>query len=152
MWTSLDFFLGHHNLLGFADPYVFKISMIFSSQNWKLVNSFKSLLLNTRQGSGIVHFTVFAPNCWNKNTLWIGPYYHVFQSISFNFFYPSLSNLALPIIHTLCSTIHIKTISAIGWKGTLIILKIIFYFYFKFMKAHYAYVWVNFWIWFQLTT
>ena len=53
----------HHKLLGFVSQCVLKNTHdFFFSQNSKLMYSFESLSLNTRQESRVVHFIMLAPN------------------------------------------------------------------------------------------
>ena len=67
-WTFFFFFLSSWfawlcRLVCFWNVYNF---FLHKMQNSKLVYSFESLSLSTRQGSGIVHFTVLAPKHENK--------------------------------------------------------------------------------------
>ena len=78
----------HHKSLGFVDQYVFfNVYDCFSSQNSKLVYNFKSLSLNTRQGSGAIHITMLAPNFKTFNvmkSMFKTIFNHVLLSITFN--------------------------------------------------------------------
>jgi hypothetical protein len=59
----------------------FRCLRFISSQNLKLMYNFESLSLNTKQGSGVVRYTVLAPNLAIVNPVTQPPHRPIFNIV-----------------------------------------------------------------------